>query len=109
MAELRVNPVDLTRPASTAPASSAVPDDAVLAAELAARPAGPIRSHQPGEGGYDFIHGTTEPGAYEGDDGTDPGGAEAIDPEHPFRYTEDGLRAGMGMEPRRHYRGPGPV
>lgn len=78
---------------------------------------------------YDFTHGTTEPGTYEGDDETDagvnrserqavglpiddesdPGGPEAIDPEHPLTYTENGLRAEMGMEPRRHYNGPGPI
>ena len=37
------------------------------------------------------------------DDETDPGGAEAVDPDHPLVHTENGLRAEMGLGPRAHY------
>ena len=72
---------------------------------------------------YDYMHDTLEPGEYHGDDpenqGTnnrereaaglpvdhdnDPSTPEQIDPDHPYVYTENGLRDEMGAPHRDHY------
>lgn len=72
---------------------------------------------------YDYANDTSAEGDYEGDDelnhGTpnderqaaglpidhddDPSTPEVIDPEHPYQYTENGLREEMGAPHRDHY------
>lgn len=72
---------------------------------------------------YDYLNGTSFPGDYQGDDtlnhGTenderqaaglpidhdsDPETPERIDPDHPYQYTENGLRDEMGVPHRDHY------
>ena len=71
--------------------------------------------------GYDFLKGTSAPGTYDGPDALDAGrtpnderqaagleikvdGEYRIDPDHPLRYTENGLREEMGLEKRDNYR-----
>lgn len=78
---------------------------------------------------WDYAHDTTVEGTYEGpgpdgptdyDDGVnnserqavglpldhddDPNTPEAVDPDHPLRYTENGLRREFGWDPRTSYR-----
>lgn len=80
---------------------------------------------------WDYSHGTSRPGSYQGvdpvdndsmyEDGVpnserqavglpidhdgDPATPEVVDPFHPLAYTENGLRADLGLERRDHYRG----
>ena len=73
---------------------------------------------------YDYMNGTFSGDPYEGDDTTDhgikegertatglpidhdddPDTPEELDPDHPFGYTENGLRDEMGLPNRDHYR-----
>lgn len=72
---------------------------------------------------YDYLNDTSSPGDYHGDDdlnqGTpndereaaglpidhddDPSTPEVIDPDHPYEYTENGLRDELGAPHRDHY------
>lgn len=72
---------------------------------------------------YDYANGTKIGGEYDGDDTADHGidnderqatglpvdhddddsTPEIIDPDHPFDYTENGLRDELGHRPREHY------
>ncbi|MEP9382302.1 M91 family zinc metallopeptidase [Nocardioides cheoyonin] len=72
---------------------------------------------------YDYMHGTLQPGDYHGDDwfddgvpnrereavglkvddDGDPRTPERVDPDHPYVYTENGLRDEMGVPRRDRY------